>query len=349
MLSPVSSVLRPRLRLLVAANVPEPVVVIPRRTPQSSVEDPAEKLIVAMPEVLLFAEIVIGLDDDPVQVAAADIVVVDPDGSCRIDPDAREMDAKVFALNILMPPPDVFDDTVRAPNVRPPPLTWRSLEVFPLIVSPQVVTDVGSRFVVVPISKTAVALVVVKVNVPLPSRYLRAPVPDRLTPFPVNVMLIVEPVKSSVPVKAPAVSDRSERLFTVLSTVTSPPPDDPSNVTESPVVGAVAPLAPPDVAAQCVVDVLSHVPAPPTQKREAISYTLLLKPIRVQVTVDAAADPSMQTAVFALKPSGTGRLQTTPDVLAGTGNVAFTEPAAPSRRSTVTAVADVFAMMTDVM
>jgi hypothetical protein len=43
-----------------------------------------------------------------------------------------------------------------------------------------------------------------------------------------------------------------------------------SNVTVSAVVGADAPEAPPEVAAQLVVELLSHVPEPPTQNLAAI-------------------------------------------------------------------------------
>jgi hypothetical protein len=43
-----------------------------------------------------------------------------------------------------------------------------------------------------------------------------------------------------------------------------------SNVTVSAVVGADAPAAPPDVADQFAVELLSHVPEPPTQNLAAI-------------------------------------------------------------------------------
>lgn len=108
------------------------------------------------------------------------------------------------------------------------------------------------------------------VKVPLPRFSVRVPVPEFENAV-VNVTLGLLTLKSSVPVNAPMVSVVNDFPLMVVSTVTVPPPEEPSNVTLSPLTGADAPPAPPVLADQCVVVVESHVPVPPTQKREAIA------------------------------------------------------------------------------
>jgi hypothetical protein len=98
-----------------------------------------------------------------------------------------------------------------------------------------------------------------------------------LTPAPLLVKLrdsVIEgllALKSRVPVNNPQTMEVSVAPFIVESTVTVPPPDAASNVAVSAEPGTLAPPAPPVVADQCVVVVESHVPAPPTQNRLAIS------------------------------------------------------------------------------
>ena len=69
------------------------------------------------------------------------------------------------------------------------------------------------------------------------------------------------------PVKPVQVIDLQTR---VPEMVTAPPPELPLKKTSSLDPGTLAPDAPPDESDQCVVDDPSHVPAPPTQKRDAI-------------------------------------------------------------------------------
>ena len=89
------------------------------------------------------------------------------------------------------------------------------------------------------------------------------------------VVRVNRPVKVGEPVRESVMSD----LFTVqvevaavAATVTmAAVPLLASNVTVSAVVGAEAPEAPPLVADQLVVELLSHVPEPPTQNLDAIA------------------------------------------------------------------------------
>lgn len=75
-----------------------------------------------------------------------------------------------------------------------------------------------------------------------------------------------------VPVKAP---HAKEDMFTVPEArVQVPPPEEPSKVTLSEVVGTDCPPAPPEEAAQWVVSEESQVPVPPTQNLEAIKPCL---------------------------------------------------------------------------
>lgn len=140
--------------------------------------------------------------------------------------------------------------------------------------------DSASRFVAVPSSqRVTVPVLPLKVNVPFPIKNLRVPVPDKFMAVPLAVsVMFIGPLaaKSSVPVKAPAVSETRESPLTADATVTTPPPDEPLKVTSSPVVGAEAPLAPPDVADQFVVEDKSQVPVPPTQNLDAIVQPLYL-------------------------------------------------------------------------
>jgi hypothetical protein len=345
----------PRSSEFVAVNVAPPAPVIQKNAHHSKDTVPDATLKMCADELVFVISNAIGLDDVPVSVGAFDMVVVVAPGKNSVLPAATDQLEKVFAPAKATAPREVLADIVRVPKVLPPPLNVRVKALVALRVKLAAKSDVGSRLVTVPTSKTTVFAEVppVNVKVPVPSRNFRAPVPDRFKPVEfadVNVILIgAFAAKSSVPVNAPATRVAKDVPLLSAATVTVPLPELASKITLSPVVGTDWPPAPPDVPAQCVVSEASHVPVPPTQKRFAISYTLLLKPRRVTVTVVAAAEGSAQTAVAALKPSGTGKLQTTPEVLAGTGSVAFTEPAAPSLRSTVTAVAELLAMMTLVM
>jgi hypothetical protein len=100
----------------------------------------------------------------------------------------------------------------------------------------------------------------------------------------VNPLSVIVPVVSvNVPaaVQSVAVPD-NDKLMSALSTVVlretavdatvtvAAVPEFASNVTVSAFVGADAPLPPPEVADQFVVEVLFQVPEPPTQKRAAI-------------------------------------------------------------------------------
>jgi hypothetical protein len=98
------------------------------------------------------------------------------------------------------------------------------------------------------------------VNVQVPDPIVRVRTPE---PVLLNVPIVgfcVEP--SKVPVKAPIVIETTVGLY---PSVTVPPPEDASKVTVSEAPGTEEPPAPPVVADQCVVALLSHVPVPPTQ------------------------------------------------------------------------------------
>ncbi len=104
------------------------------------------------------------------------------------------------------------------------------------------------------------------VHVPLPILSVRVPVPEPLNVCIVGLLLLAE--KSSVPVNAPIVTDVT--LKSVL-TVTVPPPEAASKVTVSPEPGTEPGcVEPPDVVAQLVRLLPSHVFVPPTQNNEAI-------------------------------------------------------------------------------
>jgi hypothetical protein len=125
------------------------------------------------------------------------------------------------------------------------------------------VTVIPAVFITIELVK--VTPFVVKVHVP---EILKAPVFDHVVVAD-NVMLpatVKLPVLVSVQV-APVVVRL--RQFKVPVNVITGDPEDPSIKTSSVAVGAVAPAAPPEVAAQCVV-VVSQVPVPPTQYLDAI-------------------------------------------------------------------------------
>ena len=111
-----SRVFRPRSSEFVAVNVPEPVVVMLRSAPQTSVDAPLEKLIVAMLDVMSFERRLIGSDDVPVQVTALDIVVVAEPGSIRLVPAAIDSDANVLPPKMRKVPLDVLADMVTSPR-----------------------------------------------------------------------------------------------------------------------------------------------------------------------------------------------------------------------------------------
>jgi hypothetical protein len=71
------------------------------------------------------------------------------------------------------------------------------------------------------------------------------------------------------PTVEPVVS--MDRHAVPLAIVHVPAPDEALRKTSSAFVGTDAPPAPPDVADQWVVVVVSQVPVPPTQKREAMA------------------------------------------------------------------------------
>ena len=129
--------------------------------------------------------------------------------------------------------------------------------------------NVGVRPVVVVTSNPTNPLPPVIVQIPLPILMLRVAVPVNETVRKVTLGLLV--LKASVPVKAPAVRSLKAIPAIVPSGVTVPPPELPSKVMLSPATGADAPLAPPELDAQCVVVVLSQVPVPPTQNLLAAS------------------------------------------------------------------------------
>lgn len=143
----------------------------------------------------------------------------------------------------------------------------------PVSVADNAIVDVPAfnvRPVMVVQSKT-LPVVPASVNVPLPRLSVLVPAPVTLNAV-VIVKLGLLAEKSSVPVNAPIVILASDNPLIVPDAVTVPPPELPSKVTESPVVGAAFevehPVAPaPVVGAQCVMAALSHVPVPPTQKQ----------------------------------------------------------------------------------
>jgi hypothetical protein len=104
------------------------------------------------------------------------------------------------------------------------------------------------------------------VQVPLPRLMVRVPEPQPLTKL-LNVIfgLLVLKLRVLPPVNAVQVKLRKLIPLIEESAVIVPLPKLASNMTPSPATGADAPLAPPDVAAQLAVEVLSHVPVPPTQ------------------------------------------------------------------------------------
>lgn len=81
--SPASSVLRPKSNEFVAVIVPAPVVVMPQNAAHDGVEAPLDKLIVAAPVVKLLLLIRVCEDELPVTENPAEpvIVVVDDAGN----------------------------------------------------------------------------------------------------------------------------------------------------------------------------------------------------------------------------------------------------------------------------
>jgi len=166
-------------------------------------------------------------------------------------------------------------------NVVPPPTNVFAVEalmlIFPTEEPDATVKLVGAallKAVVVAAVQTSVPPLNVRVFVPVAviNVGVVSVLPERLiVPF-VNVT--EETAKVVLPDSVSVISD----LFTVVvddvavaATVTvADVPELLSKVAESADVGAEAPAAPPVVAAQCVVEELSHVPDPPTQKRVAM-------------------------------------------------------------------------------
>jgi hypothetical protein len=104
---------------------------------------------------------------------------------------------------------------------------------------------------------------VVRVMAAAPSVSDLVPLPDQL----IDPADIVWPLKSTVPVCAPPVIERTVCEAVI---VTVPAPEEASKVTSSEDPGTDCPPAPPEEAAQLVVVAASQLPVPPTQKRAAI-------------------------------------------------------------------------------
>ena len=143
------------------------------------------------------------------------------------------------------------------------------------------------KFVVsVKFSTTAAAVVLVRAMLPEPNAIDRATVPVQLTLptdmvnplsarlplvwvyMPAGVQIVALPASDSAMVEVPPKVVLNATAVELMVTV--PVPESASKVAVSTLVGADAPLAPPEVADQFAVDVLSQVPEPPTQNLAAI-------------------------------------------------------------------------------
>lgn len=192
-----------------------------------------------------------------------------------------------FADNVIVPP-DVFPLKVHALYVKPAPPTTERLLVVVAAKSTVDVFVVNVMFVTVAKFQT-VPDVPLTVHVPLPMRNVRVPVPALVALVAIVTLLLLTLKSRMHPVVVPvhALNVRELMLivaFGVIVQVVPPTQVLASKVTSSALVGAEAPVAPPDDADHIAVLELSHVHGVvQTAKRAAASA-----PVSASVKKNAA-------------------------------------------------------------